>query len=227
VFERFTERARQVVTLAQEEARTLKHNYIGTEHILLGLLREEEGLASRALTQHGLTAANVRQQVLALVGASPDGDEITVQLPFTPRAKKVLEMSLREALSLGHNYIGTEHILLGLLREGDGIACRIIDSVPDRKEKLHVEIIEMLSGSPRQVHRAQRQRAGPSYPHLVVPIGGSTGRITCVRKYAETFEAAAAHAIRELPTDTIDVLIVNETTGACMRGKIDVRVKLT
>jgi uncharacterized protein (TIGR00255 family) len=106
VFERFTERARQVVVLAQDEARALKHNYIGTEHILLGLLREEEGLAARVLEQLDITVEEVRAQVARIVG---QGDEVTTgQIPFTPRAKKVLELALREALSLGHNYIGTE-----------------------------------------------------------------------------------------------------------------------
>jgi ATP-dependent Clp protease ATP-binding subunit ClpC len=105
LFERFTERARQVVVLAQDEARALKHNYIGTEHILLGLLREEEGLAARVLESLDITVEEVRAQVARIVG---QGDEVTTgQIPFTPRAKKVLELALREALSLGHNYIGT------------------------------------------------------------------------------------------------------------------------
>src|SRR5207237_1339240 len=108
-----SERARQVVVLAQDEARALRHNYIGTEHILLGLLREEEGLAARVLESLDITVEEVRAQVARIVG---QGDEVTTgQIPFTPRAKKVLELALREALSLGHNYIGTEHILLGLV----------------------------------------------------------------------------------------------------------------
>ena len=118
MFERFTERARQVVVLAQDEARALKHNYIGTEHILLGLLREEEGLAARVLESLDITVEEVRAQIARIVG---QGDEVTTgQIPFTPRAKKVLELALREALSLGHNYIGTEHILLALLELEDG-----------------------------------------------------------------------------------------------------------
>jgi len=126
MFERFTERARQVVVLAQEEARTLKHNYIGTEHILLGLLREEEGLAARVLESLDITVERVRAQVVRIVGS---GEEVTSgQIPFTPRAKKVLELALREALSLGHNYIGTEHILLGLLHEGKGAAALALTS---------------------------------------------------------------------------------------------------
>src|ERR1700710_1828317 len=144
MFERFTERARQVVVLAQEEARTLKHNYIGTEHILLGLLREEEGLAARVLESLDITVERVRSQVVRIVGS---GEEVTSgQIPFTPRAKKVLELALREALSLGHNYIGTEHILLGLVRENEGVAARILlDFVAD-SEKIRNEVIRMLSG---------------------------------------------------------------------------------
>src|SRR4249919_3422488 len=129
MFERFTERARQVVVLAQEEARTLKHNYIGTEHILLGLLREEEGLAARVLESLDITVERVRSQVVRIVGS---GEEVTSgQIPFTPRAKKVLELALREALSLGHNYIGTAHILLDFDADSD---------------KIRNEVIRMLSG---------------------------------------------------------------------------------
>src|SRR6187551_2831084 len=129
MFERFTERARQVVVLAQEEARTLKHNYIGTEHILLGLLREEEGLAARVLESLDITVERVRAQVVRIVGS---GEEVTSgQIPFTPRAKKVLELALREALSLGHNYIGAARILLDF--DADS-------------EKIRNEVIRMLSG---------------------------------------------------------------------------------
>ncbi len=148
VFERFTERARQVVVLAQDEARALKHNYIGTEHILLGLLREEEGLAARVLESLDITVEEVRAQVARIVG---QGDEVTSgQIPFTPRAKKVLELALREALSLGHNYIGTEHILLGLVRENEGVAARILLDFDADAEKIRNEIIRMLSGPGRR-----------------------------------------------------------------------------
>jgi ATP-dependent Clp protease ATP-binding subunit ClpC len=158
MFERFTERARQVVVLAQEEARTLKHNYIGTEHILLGLLREEEGLAARVLESLEITVERVRAQVVRIVGS---GEEVTSgQIPFTPRAKKVLELALREALSLGHNYIGTEHILLGLVRENEGVAARILLDFDADSEKIRNEVIRMLSGP------GGRQRSGSA---------GSTG----------------------------------------------------
>ena len=121
MFERFTDRARRVVVLAQDEARMLDHNYVGTEHILLGLIHEGEGVAAKALESLGISLDAVRQQVEEIIGRgqqqAPSG-----HIPFTPRAKKVLELSLREALQLGHTYIGTEHILLGLIREGDGVA---------------------------------------------------------------------------------------------------------
>jgi hypothetical protein len=138
-----------VVVLAQEEARTLKHNYIGTEHILLGLLREEEGLAARVLESLDITVERVRAQVVRIVGS---GEEVTSgQIPFTPRAKKVLELALREALSLGHNYIGTEHILLGLVRENEGVAARILLDFDADSEKIRKEVIRMLPGEPAEL----------------------------------------------------------------------------
>ncbi|MCD6022643.1 MAG: Clp protease N-terminal domain-containing protein, partial [Actinomycetota bacterium] len=127
MFERFTDRARRVVVLAQEEARMLNHNYIGTEHILLGLIHEGEGVAAKALESLNISLEAVRQQVEEIIGqgqAAPTG-----HIPFTPRAKKVLELSLREALQLGHNYIGTEHILLGLIREGEGVAAQVLQKL--------------------------------------------------------------------------------------------------
>src|ERR687886_1072372 len=158
MFERFTERARQVVVLAQEEARTLKHNYIGTEHILLGLLREEEGLAARVLESLDITVERVRAQVVRIVGS---GEEVTSgQIPFTPRAKKVLELALREALSLGHNYIGTEHILLGLVRENEGVAARILLDFDADSEKIRNEVIRMLSGPGGRRSGSSAQGAG-------------------------------------------------------------------
>jgi ATP-dependent Clp protease ATP-binding subunit ClpC len=161
VFERFTERARQVVVLAQDEARALKHNYIGTEHILLGLLREEEGLAARVLESLDVTVEEVRAQVARIIGP---GDEpiVSGQIPFTPRAKKVLELSLREALSLKHNYIGTEHILLGLVRENEGVAARILLDFDADAGKVRNEIMRTLSGpgGPGQLHSEPVQPPG-------------------------------------------------------------------
>ena len=144
MFERFTDRARRVVVLAQEEARLLNHSYIGTEHILLGLIHEGEGVAAKALESLGISLDAVRQQVEEIIGQgqqAPSG-----HIPFTPRAKKVLELSLREALQLGHNYIGTEHILLGLIREGEGVAAQVLVKLGADLNKVRQQVIQLLSG---------------------------------------------------------------------------------
>jgi ATP-dependent Clp protease ATP-binding subunit ClpC len=144
VFERFTDKARRVVVLAQEEARMLNHNYIGTEHILLGLIHEGEGVAAKALESLNISLEAVRQQVEEIIGqgqAAPTG-----HIPFTPRAKKVLELSLREALQLGHNYIGTEHILLGLIREGEGVAAQVLQKLGADLNRVRQQVIQLLSG---------------------------------------------------------------------------------
>src|SRR5512138_1712133 len=144
MFERFTDRARRVVVLAQEEARMLNHNYIGTEHILLGLIHEGEGVAAKALESLGISLEAVRQQVEEIIGqggSSPSG-----HIPFTPRAKKVLELSLREALQLGHNYIGTEHILLGLIREGEGVAAQVLVKLGADLNRVRQQVIQLISG---------------------------------------------------------------------------------
>ena len=144
MFERFTDRARRVVVLAQEEARMLNHNYIGTEHILLGLIHEGEGVAAKALESLGISLEAVRQQVEEIIGQGQQAP--TGHIPFTPRAKKVLELSLREALQLGHNYIGTEHILLGLIREGDGVAATVLVKLGADLNRVRQQVIQLLSG---------------------------------------------------------------------------------
>src|SRR6187549_294272 len=144
MFERFTDRARRVVVLAQEEARGLNHNYIGTEHILLGLIHEGEGVASKALESLGISLEAVREQVQEIIGQGQQAP--TGHIPFTPRAKKVLELSLREALQLGHNYIGTEHILLGLIREGEGVAAQVLVKVGADLSRVRQQVIQLLSG---------------------------------------------------------------------------------
>jgi ATP-dependent Clp protease ATP-binding subunit ClpC len=144
MFERFTDRARRVVVLAQEEARMLNHNYIGTEHILLGLIHEGEGVAAKALESLNISLGAVREQVQEIIGQgqqAPSG-----HIPFTPRAKKVLELSLREALQLGHNYIGTEHILLGLIREGEGVAAQVLVKLGADLNRVRQQVIQLLSG---------------------------------------------------------------------------------
>ena len=144
MFERFTDRARRVVVLAQEEARMLNHNYIGTEHILLGLIHEGEGVASKALESLGISLESVREQVQEIIGQGQQAP--TGHIPFTPRAKKVLELSLREALQLGHNYIGTEHILLGLIREGEGVAAQVLVKLGADLSRVRQQVIQLISG---------------------------------------------------------------------------------
>src|ERR1700710_693797 len=144
MFERFTDRARRVVVLAQEEAKMLNHNYIGTEHILLGLIHEGEGVAAKALESLGISLDAVREQVQDIIGQGQQ--QPTGHIPFTPRAKKVLELSLREALQLGHNYIGTEHILLGLTREGEGVAAQVLVKLGADLNRVRQQVIQVLSG---------------------------------------------------------------------------------
>jgi ATP-dependent Clp protease ATP-binding subunit ClpA len=210
LFQRFTGRARQVVVLAQEEARALKHNYIGTEHILLGLLREEEGLAARVLESLHIRVEEVRAQVVRIVGQA---DELTTgQAPFTPRAKKVLELALREALSLGHNFIGTEHILLGLVRENEGVAARILVDFDADAEKIRNEVIRMLSGSGRRGEQTKplapaRELTSPPIAREVLDelarIDEEKQKAIAEQRFQEAAElrdrqSALVHAAREL-----------------------------
>ena len=158
MFERFTERARRAVVLAQEEARKLDHGYIGTEHLLLGLIREGEGVAAKALESLGISLKTVREQVVARVGRGqrpPSG-----HIPFTERAKRVLELSLRESGQLGHRYIGTEHVLLAIVREGDGIAAQVLTGLGADLDRVRQQVIELISGQqPQPGHRPSREAA--------------------------------------------------------------------
>ena len=188
MFERFTDRARRVVVLAQEEARLLNHNYIGTEHILLGLIHEGEGVAAKALESLGISLEAVRAQVEEIIGhggTAPSG-----HIPFTPRAKKVLELSLREALQLGHNYIGTEHILLGLIREGEGVAAQVL-------VKLGADLSRVApAGHPaavrlRRVRRKVRRRAAAPRP-----------RPPRAARWCSTSSVATSHSSRATRSST-------------------------
>jgi ATP-dependent Clp protease ATP-binding subunit ClpC len=160
MFQRFTDRARCVVVLAQDEARRLSHNYIGTEHILLGLIHEGEGVGAKALESLGISLDAVRQQVEEIIGQgrqAPSG-----HIPFTPRAKKIMELSLRESQQLGHNYIGTEHILLGLIREGDGVAAQVLVKLGADLNRVRQQVIQLLHGyqGPGRAGRQGPPRAG-------------------------------------------------------------------
>jgi ATP-dependent Clp protease ATP-binding subunit ClpA len=156
MFERFTDRARRVIVLAQEEARLLNHNYIGTEHLMLGLAHEGQGVAAKTLESLGIRLEALRAQVEEIIGQgaqAPSG-----HIPFTPRAKKVLELSLRESQQLGHNYIGTEHILLGLIREGEGVAAQVLVKLGADLARARGQVIQLLSGSAGGPEAAARTR---------------------------------------------------------------------
>ncbi|MCH8899696.1 MAG: AAA family ATPase, partial [Acidobacteria bacterium] len=185
MFERFTDRARRVVVLAQEEARLLNHNYIGTEHILLGLIHEGEGVAARALESMSISLESVRFQVVEIIGQgsqAPSG-----HIPFTPRAKKVLELSLREALQLGHNYIGTEHILLGLIREGEGVAAQVLQQLGADLPKVRQTVIQLLSG----VQGEEGQPSGHSGGGSSRESGGSSSGSTVLDQFGRNLTQLA------------------------------------
>jgi ATP-dependent Clp protease ATP-binding subunit ClpC len=221
MFERFTDRARRVLTLAEEEARLLDHGFIGTEHLLLGLISEGEGLAAKVLESLDISLDSVRREVEQAVGrahGTPRGSP-----PFTPRAKKVLELSLREALQLGHNYIGTEHILLGLIREGDGVAALVLARLGADLVKVRQTVVQQLSA-----YEGTRQMA-PSPSRPTFSRGVPTGE-TCVVEVVragrgpEVF-AAAYERVRELVTllgstvddDRVSVTSVDTVEGPGLR----------
>ena len=184
MFERFTDRARRVVVLAQEEARMLNHNYIGTEHILLGLIHEGEGVAAKALEQLNISLQAVRDQVQEIIGkgqTAPAG-----HIPFTPRAKKVLELSLREALQLGHNYIGTEHILLGLIREGEGVAAQVLQKLGADLNRVRQQVIQLLSG-----YAGEGQGGGKEAAGVGPSSGGSREGSTVLDQFGRNLTQAA------------------------------------
>src|SRR5512139_3298742 len=174
MFERFTEKARRVVVYAQEEARMLNQNYIGTEHLLLGLIREQDGIAAKALESLNISLEDVHAQVEDLIGRGtfvPTG-----HIPFTPRAKKVLELSLREALQLGHNYIGTEHILLGLIREGEGVAAQVLLNLGADLERVRSAVIQLLSGHYSKPGEPGEERRGGGTQSILDEFGRNLTR---------------------------------------------------
>jgi ATP-dependent Clp protease ATP-binding subunit ClpA len=197
VFERFTDRARRVIPLAQEEAQRLNHNYIGTEHLLLGLLREGDGVAAKALASLGISLEAVRAQVEELIGQGQTAP--TGHIPFTPRAKKVLELSLREALQLGHNYVGTEHILLGLIREGEGVAAQVLARFGADHARLREQVLRLLTGG------SEGAAAGTRLVRMTVPVDlvDAAEQLAEVRRQKEAaidereFDTAAALRDRE------------------------------
>jgi hypothetical protein len=175
VFDRFTDRARRVVVLAQEEARILDHNYIGTEHLLLGLIREGEGVAAHALAALDVSLEVARREIEEIIGTG--GQSSSGHIPFTPRATKVLELSLGEARQLGHNYIGTEHILLGLIREGEGVAAQVLEKLGADLSRARAQVVRILSGGAGIADDEQTVSAGrPSTERSAQPVCSFCGR---------------------------------------------------
>ena len=210
VFERFTDRARRVLVLAQEEARLLNHSFIGTEHILLGLIHEGEGLAAKALESLGISLEAVRERVeetIGPAGAGPTGDSP----PFTPRAKKVLELSLREALQLGHNYIGTEHILLGLVREGEGVGAQVLVSLGADLPRVRQQVIQLLSGYSGRVGSTELRppgaevRLGPTESSPVPISDGWTIQVVRAGRTPDVFADAYQRMERLVTEHGVDL----------------------
>jgi ATP-dependent Clp protease ATP-binding subunit ClpA len=173
MFNRFTDRARRVLVLAADEARLLKHDYVGTEHLLLGLIGEEQGIAAKALESLGVSHQTVRGKVEEIIGTG--FKEVSGQLPFTPRARKVLELSLKEALELGHNYVGTEHLLLGLIREGEGVAATVLIETGLDHDQIREEVLRLLSGT-RPKDQSLRSGKLSSSDALALRPGGPIAR---------------------------------------------------
>jgi ATP-dependent Clp protease ATP-binding subunit ClpC len=196
VFERFTDRARHVVVYAQEEARMLNHDYIGTEHILLGLIHEGEGVAARALEEMGISLDAARARVEELIGQGPEPP--TGHIPFTPRGKKVLELSLREALQMGHTYIGTEHILLGLVREGEGVGAQVLRELGadvDRVRQIVIQLLEGYAGSAEAAVGTGSVGTMAEIPFDVVPEGVLTKGPRCGRCHARLAETLTVSSL--------------------------------
>jgi ATP-dependent Clp protease ATP-binding subunit ClpC len=196
MFERFTDRARRTVVLAQEEARLLQHNYIGTEHLLLGLIHEGEGVAAKALESLGIGLDAVRQQVEEIIGRGQQAQ--SGHIPFTPRAKKVLELALREAIQLGHNYIGTEHILLGLIREGDGVAAQVLVRLGADLNRTRQRVIEVLHGHSEAGLVGRVRRGDDSLADQLASIAARLGTIERRLREAPTPGAGGAGEVGEV-----------------------------
>jgi ATP-dependent Clp protease ATP-binding subunit ClpC len=220
VFERFTDQARRAVVLAQEEARMLNHNYIGTEHILLGLLREHDGVAGKALASLDITIEAVRRQVEEIVGqgrAAPTG-----HIPFTPRSKKVLELSLREALQLGHNYIGTEHILLGVIREGEGVATQVLVKLGANLNRVRETVIQLLAGYTIEAEAAGGEEIGAYVDVTAAPIEAiSDDAPTCPNCFGALDETLAVRVLETTADgETISVKIAYCTRCGVALGAV-------
>jgi ATP-dependent Clp protease ATP-binding subunit ClpA len=219
MFERFTERARKVVVLAQEEARSFGHAYIGTEHLLLGLLREDRGIAAHALGRLDVTPSGAREQLEAIVGHGEERD--FAQAPFTPRSKKVLELALRESMQLGHNYMGTEHILLGLVRERQGVANQMLSNLGVEADEVREQVIWLLGDEPSSSRAGARREADPR---------GSARHRLLFRAHVMAFEVQMRYGtlgdaiVPQTPQPVsveLDYTYTAQMTGEALLGAVD------
>lgn len=215
MFERFTDRARRATVLAQEEARSLNHNYIGTEHILLGLLIEGEGVAFKALDGSGIDAEQARAAVLAKIG--PGAEPQKGQIPFTPRARKVMELALREALQLGHNYIGTEHLLLALARETEGVGAQVLVEMGAELAQVRKLVIQIITGYQASVDRDQQSWLKKAKPITVYVLACSYCRknVTGETGYPRPEDAVAAAKAAGAMLTTLGGLTFDGPPVAC------------
>jgi hypothetical protein len=225
VFERFTDRARQVVVLAQEEARLLSHNYIGTEHILLGLIHEGEGVAAKALESLGISLEAVRAQVEEIIGRG--GSAPSGYIPFTPRAKKVLELSLREALPLGHNYIGTEHILLGLIREGQGVAAQVLVKLGGDLSRVRQRVIQLQSDDAGAMLHSEPAITASSMPLVGFRQGWGFGGGSRRCSFCGRREESVTHLVRAREAYICDacIALAHEAASAAPDDERLVRIR--
>jgi ATP-dependent Clp protease ATP-binding subunit ClpA len=221
MFKRFTKRARMSVVLAQEEARHFNHNYIGTEHLLLGLLRQDEGIAAQALASLNVTLGEARGQLESIVGYGEEGTG--AKAPFTPRSRKVLELALREALQLGHNYIGTEHILLGLVEESEGVAARILLNLGVEADEVREQVIRLLGGEPPESggRASTRREAGSrgSARHRLL-FRGQVMAFEVQMRYGTLGEAVVPQTPQTVSVE-LDYTYTVQKSGETLLGTVD------
>jgi ATP-dependent Clp protease ATP-binding subunit ClpA len=219
MFERFTERARKSVVLAQEEAHLFNHNYIGTEHLLLGLLRQDEGIAAQALASLNVTLGEAREQLESIVGYGEEGTG--PEAPFTPRSKKVLELALRESMQLGHNFIGTEHLLLGLVRESEGVANQMLSNLGFEADEVREQVIRLLGDEPSGSWAGARREAGSraSARHRLL-FRGQVMAFEVQMRYGTLREAAVPRTPQTVSVE-LDYTYTAQKTGEALLGTVD------
>ncbi len=229
-FDRFTERARKVLTLAQEEAQRFSHNYIGTEHLLLGLVREGEGVAAKVLSNFGIELTKVRSAVEFIIGRGEH--QVMGEIGLTPRAKKVIALAIDEARRLGHHYVGTEHLLLGLIREGEGIASGVLESLGVTLDKVRAEVIKVLTQTENVPHHGVQPEASPSAADTGQPSSGFSGSFDRFTERARTVLTLAQEEAQRfnhiyIGTEHLLLGLVREGEGVAAKVLSNLGIELT